>query len=44
MFLLKLMSTSPEYNTMLVELEKFYKEQTKTKGKNEPRELDLRYS
>ena len=28
---------------MMVELEKFHKEQAKMKGKNEHRELDLRY-
>ena len=37
------MSTSSEYNTMMIELEKFHKEQTKLKGRNQHRELDLRY-
>ncbi|XP_028401468.1 uncharacterized protein LOC114524554 isoform X2 [Dendronephthya gigantea] len=38
----KLMSSCPEYISMMGELEKFHKEQTKMKGKNEKRELDLR--
>ena len=37
------MSASPEYNEMIVELEKFHKEYSSFNERNERRELDLRY-